>query len=178
MWERLGSWQHPVETHAGSSIEFAAAIGLLDHPTLLAHVNYCDDAELEILAHGKASVVYCPRTHRYFGHPPHRWREMLTRCINVAVGTDSCASSPDLNIVDDLRLLHHLAPHFPVEQLWELITLRGAAALQMQNEIGSLTAGKAADFVIFRAREGEPLRNVLESDATPNEVWISGERHI
>jgi cytosine/adenosine deaminase-related metal-dependent hydrolase len=105
LWERIGSWEDDVPTFKGSPIAMAQAIGMLDFPTLLAHVNYCDDHELELLTRGRASVVYCPRTHRYFGHPPHRWREMLARGINVAVGSDSCASSPDLNLVDDLRLL-------------------------------------------------------------------------
>ena len=46
---RIGMWEEPVETFQGSPIHFAQAIGLLDYPTLLAHVNYCDDAELTML---------------------------------------------------------------------------------------------------------------------------------
>src|SRR5205814_3937646 len=122
LWNMLGLWADPVETFRGSPIEFAKSVGVLDEPTLLAHVNYCDDAELATLSRGRASVVYCPRTHRYFGHPPHRWREMLARGINVVVGTDSCASSPNLNIVDELRLLHEIAPDFPVESIWKMTT--------------------------------------------------------
>src|SRR5262249_48887717 len=111
VWEKLGLWDENVVTHRGSPIEFADAVGLLQYPkSLLAHVNYCDDTEMEMLAEGNASVVYCPRTHAYFGHPPHHWREMLAGGINVAVGTDSCASSPDLNLVDELRLLRKIAP--------------------------------------------------------------------
>src|SRR3954464_14890835 len=81
LWNTLGLWAERVETFRGSPIEFAKSVGLLDEPTLLAHVNYCDDAELATLSRGRASVVYCPRTHRYFGHPPHRWREMLAAGI-------------------------------------------------------------------------------------------------
>src|SRR5207253_5134070 len=99
LWEFLGAWDEQVPTFAGGPIRYAQSLGLLDYPTLLAHVNYCDDAELALLARGRASVVYCPRTHAFFGHPPHRWREMLSRGINVAIGTDSCASSPDLNLL-------------------------------------------------------------------------------
>ena len=88
LWNDLDSWQDDVPTYRGSPIDMAKAIGLLDYPTLLAHVNYCNDREMNLLAKGQASVVYCPRTHAYFGHPPHRWREMLARGVNVAVGTD------------------------------------------------------------------------------------------
>ena len=174
-WETLGEWADGVETfRAGGPIDFANEIGLLDYPTLLAHVNYCDDREMELLARGRASVVYCPRTHRYFNHPPHRWREMLSRGINVAVGTDSCASSPDLNLVDDLRLMHEIAPEFPVEQLWQMATTRAAKAIRMDDVVGSLTPGKAADFVVFEAGTDKPLAEILETLRLPKYVWISG----
>ena len=70
--------EEPVDTYRGSAIEFAQAIGLLDYPTLLAHVNYADDDELAVLARGQASVVYCPRTHRYFNHPRHPLAQMCS----------------------------------------------------------------------------------------------------
>jgi cytosine/adenosine deaminase-related metal-dependent hydrolase len=176
MWERLGSWEDFAETFDGSAVAFAQSIGLLDYPTLLAHVNYCDDRELDLLARGQASVVYCPRTHRFFGHPPHRWREMLARGINVAVGTDSCASSPNLNLVDDLRLMRESAPDFPAEQLWELATTRAAKAIEMDDVVGSLTPGKAADFVTFEVKTNDPLAEVLAQSRLPGEVWIGGAK--
>jgi cytosine/adenosine deaminase-related metal-dependent hydrolase len=178
MWERLGHWEDFAGTFdTGGAVAFAKSIGLLDHPTLLAHVNYCDDSELALLAGGHASVVYCPRTHRYFGHPPHRWREMLAAGINVAVGTDSCASSPNLNVVDDLRLLHEIAPDMPANILWQMATIRAARAMRLDAEVGSLAPGKAADFVTFAAGGERSLAGVLESkDQRPTTVWIAGQR--
>jgi cytosine/adenosine deaminase-related metal-dependent hydrolase len=173
--ERMGIWQDDIETFNGSPLELAKTVGLLDRPSLLAHVNYCDDSELNILAAGKASVVYCPRTHRYFGHPAHRWREMLARGINVAVGTDSCASSPDLNLVKDLRLLHEIAPEIPPHSLWEMGTIRAARAIQAEKKIGSLLVGKAADVVVFSIETDQPLLEILESNIHPSAVWIAGE---
>jgi cytosine/adenosine deaminase-related metal-dependent hydrolase len=176
LWERLGAWSDEVKTFTGSPIEMANEIGMLEYPTLLAHVNYCDDRELVMLARGRASVVYCPRTHRYFRHPPHRWREMLAAGINVAVGTDSCASSPDLNLVDDLRLLRKIAPEVPAQTLWEMATLRAAMALRLQTEVGSLTPGKRADFVVFEVEPtDDPLEQILQSAREPKSVWLDAE---
>src|SRR5205807_9072461 len=141
-WGRIGGWDEQVATFAGGAVSSAHAVGLLDYPTLLAHVNYCDDAEMDLLARGHASVVYCPRTRAYFRHPPHRWRDMLSRGINVAVGTDSCASSPDLNLVDELRLLRRLAPEVPAMELWKMATIRAAKAIGWENEVGSISPGK------------------------------------
>jgi len=174
MWESLGSWSDDVQTFSGGPIDFAASVGLLDEATLLAHVNYCGDRELDLLSRGQASVVYCPRTHRYFGHPPHRWRDMRARGVNVAIGTDSCASSPDLDVLEELRLLRQLAPEQTADALWELVTLRAARAIRSDQVIGSITPGKAADFAVFQTTSDQPLENLLERRVQPREVWMDG----
>ncbi len=171
LWSWLNAWDEDVPRFVGGPIRYAKSLGLLDGPTLLAHVNYCEDEELELLAMGKASVVYCPRTHAYFGHPPHRWREMLASGINVAVGTDSCASSPDLNLLDDLRLLHRIAPEVAVETLFEMATVNAAKAIGMSSQVGSLSIGKKADFVAFKC---EGLQEVLDDAKTP-QTWVAGQ---
>jgi cytosine/adenosine deaminase-related metal-dependent hydrolase len=176
VWEWRGGWDDRVPTFKGGPIRFAKSLGLLDAPTLLAHVNYCDDGELALLAGGKASVAYCPRTHAYFAHPPHRWREMLALGINVCVGTDSCASSPDLNLLDDLRLLHRLAPEVPALELWKMATSRAAAAIGLGGITGTIRTGMAADLMAMRAAASDPLKALLETVEHPDAVWISGRR--
>jgi aminodeoxyfutalosine deaminase len=171
LWDVLDAWDDKVPRFVGGPIRYARELGLLDYPTLLAHVNYCDDEEMAILAAGKASVVYCPRTHAYFGHPPHRWREMLARGINVAVGTDSCASSPDLNLLDDLRLLRQIAPDVAAIDLFAMATIRAARAIGVEGIAGSLTPGKAADAI---AIPGSSLEDVLDQKLRPSRVWIGG----
>ena len=100
---------------------------------------------------------------------------MLDRGINVAVGTDSCASSPDLNLLDDLRLLHRLLPQVPTAQLWPLITINAAKALGFSGRVGSLAVGAAADLVAFAVKTDDPLLEILESDALPVGLWIGGQ---
>ena len=98
----------------------------------------------------------------------------LARGVNVAIGTDSCASSPDLNLVDDLRLLHELAPDFSIAELWQMVTTRAARAIRMDDAVGNLNSGNAADFVVFEATTTDPLREILEQGRRPQQVWISG----
>jgi aminodeoxyfutalosine deaminase len=174
LWDQWLTWDQYVPKFAGGPIRFARELGLLDYPTLLAHVNYCDDDELSILAAGKANVVYCPRTHQFFGHSPHRWREMLDRGINVAVGTDSCASSPDLNLVDDLRLLYRLYPETPVSLLWEMATVRAARAIGL-SDAGVIRPGVPADLVAFSGASSDPLREILEQPGLPIATWADGK---
>ena len=175
LWEGLSAWTDPPEREKADPVSFVADVPLLNYAlTLLAHVNYCSVSNLGTLRRSVASVVYCPRTHAYFGHPPHRWRAMLANQVNVCVGTDSRASSPDLNLVDDLRLMHRLAPDVPPATLWEMATLRGARALGMEGGWGTLAAGKNADCVIFPASTDDPLREVLERPVLPLAVWADG----
>ena len=48
------------------------------------------------------AVVHCPRTHAYFGHRPYPLAKMLAAGVNVALGTDSCASNPDLSLLGEM----------------------------------------------------------------------------
>lgn len=179
IWNSLGTWSDDVTTFDGGAIAFARAVGLLDVRAVLAHVNYADDDDLSMLAAGRASVVYCPRTHDYFDHRPHRWREMLDRGINVAAGTDSCASSPDLNLVDDLRLIWRRCGHtVDSDRLWELATTNAAAALQAEGRLGSITPGKLADFTAFSyIGDVDPLAAVLQDDSSlPIGTWVGGKK--
>jgi cytosine/adenosine deaminase-related metal-dependent hydrolase len=176
IWDFLQAWGDDVPRFAGGPVRLAHAVGLLDVPAVLAHVNYCDDDELELLARGRASVAYCPRTHAYFGHAPHRWRDMLAAGVNVALGTDSLASSPDLNVLDDLRVLRRLAPDIPAADVWPLVTTRAAQALGMTAHVGSLTPGKKADITCFPdPGTDRPLDALLHEPVLPTRVWIGGE---
>lgn len=177
LWEHIGAWDGNVPKFSGGPIRLAASLGLLDYATLLAHVNWCDDQELALLSNGKASIVYCPRTHAFFHHPPHRWREMLSAGINVAIGTDSCASSPDLNLVEELRLVRRIAPDLPALELWKMVTTRGARAIEMDSQAGCLAAARRADMVLFATSADDPFASILDENLLPAEIWIGGRRY-
>lgn len=111
---------------------------------LLAHCNYLP-VDADIWAN--QSVVYCPRTHAAFGHPPHPFREFLNRGVRVCLGTDSLASNPDLDILAEARFVRQRYPDFPDDALLRMVTLAGAEALGWADEVGSLEPGKSADLV-------------------------------
>jgi cytosine/adenosine deaminase-related metal-dependent hydrolase len=125
-------------------------------PTLLIHCNFLPPQD-PIPAN--ACVVYCPRTHAAFGHPPHPFREFLKRGIRVALGTDSLASNPDLDILAEMRFLHARHPDVPGDQVLRMGTLSGAEALGWGDETGSLAPGKSADLVVL------PLPSNTATDA-------------
>ena len=168
---RHTNWKHGV-------LAFLKASGILRPGTLLAHVNYINDDELNTLAESGAGVVWCPRAHAYYGHENHRWRDMLAAGIPVCVGTDSAAASGTLSILDELRYVHRAHRDFSPEELLKMGTLSGAIALGWQDRVGSLAPGKAADLVAIPigtdADEG-PARRVVEGDARVTYVCHSGQ---
>ena len=142
---------------------------------LFAHCNYLpSDSEL----YPNQSIVYCPRTHAAFKHPPHPFRDFLKRGVRVCLGTDSLASNPDLDILAEARFVRSRYSEFPGEQLLRMVTLAGAEALGWANECGSLEVGKSADLVAVPLPEREaadPYELLLGDDAGPRRTMFRGE---
>lgn len=142
---------------------------------LLAHGNYLDATT--VLPPG-ATVVYCPRTHAAFGHAPHPLRAFLARGVRVALGTDSLASNPDLDMLAEARFVHALQPDLGGDVLLRMATLSGAEALGWADETGSLEPGKSADLVVvpLPQHEARDPHNLVFGSATPVQaVMVRGE---
>jgi len=175
--ERRRLWDGSFDPPACSPVEYAQQLGLLACRPLLAHLNYVTDADLDLLARSSASVAYCPRTHRFFQHDPHRYRDMLLRGINVCIGTDSLASSDSLSVLDELRFLRRQDQTGSGEGLLAMGTIAGARALELDAEVGSLEAGKRADFVtvpLCDPSTADPIADLLSGDSKPSAVYFGG----
>jgi len=70
--------------------------------------------------------------------------------VALALGTDSAASNADLDILAEARAVAGIAPRMTARRLMRMVTIEGAKALGMDDEFGSLTAGKQADLAVFR----------------------------
>jgi aminodeoxyfutalosine deaminase len=157
--EELGVWE--AEGLAESPEEVIRCCQTA-RPFLLVHCNYLSPGvELQ----PESSIIYCPRTHAAFGHPPHPFREFLRRGVRVALGTDSLASNPDLSVLAEMRFIHERYPDFPCDLLLRMGTLSGAEALGWDHETGSLAPDKSADLAVVPLpdREGDPHDLLLNS---------------
>ncbi|MCC9644091.1 amidohydrolase family protein [Rhodopirellula sp. JC740] len=107
--------------------------------SLIVHGNDLRTNEIETLAEFEhCSVVYCPRTHAFFGHAPHPVSELVNAGVNVALGTDSRASNPDLNLWGEVQhLLRHRQDIAP-ETVLRMATANGADALGLSSTHGRL----------------------------------------
>jgi cytosine/adenosine deaminase-related metal-dependent hydrolase len=185
--------QELLEHQHGPFVEFLKELGVWDplglvrdaahviqlcspvRQALFAHCNYLP-ATTPIPAHG--TVVYCPRTHAAFGHAPHPFRDFLARGVRVALGTDSLASNPDLDMLAEVRFLHRKCPDVSGAVLLRMATLSGAEALGWQDQAGSLTPGKSADLVVLplpAEAKADPHALILESSESVKGVLWRGQ---
>jgi cytosine/adenosine deaminase-related metal-dependent hydrolase len=143
-----------------SPVPYLHALGVLESPVLLAHCNYLDAESLQIILKTHCSVVYCPRSHAFFGHAPHPVRQLLDIGVNVALGTDSLASNDTLSILDEMRFLAKLRPDLKPDEILRMATLNGAAALQFGGALGRIRRGYLADFTVVRLPEEVGAKNL------------------
>jgi aminodeoxyfutalosine deaminase len=149
------------------------------HRVLVIHGNYLDDEAIADLANGSdhIAVVYCPRTHDYFGHDPYPLEKMLRAGVTVALGTDSRASSPDLSVLAEMRLAARRHPSVLRSTILRMGTHAGAMALGRAAEIGSLGPGQQADLAIVRLPDRtatDPYDLLFDSDEPVVTTWVRG----
>jgi cytosine/adenosine deaminase-related metal-dependent hydrolase len=150
---------------------------------LVIHGNYLDQEELEFLAarRERMSLVYCPRTHAYFSHAPYPLEQALDLGVQIALGTDSRASNPDLSLLAEMRHAFRTHPNIEPQQILRMGTLCGAEALGRHAEVGSITPGKLANLVAVPLKgisKGQPndwLAQAFEAELPPSAVWCRGK---
>ncbi|MBI3839328.1 MAG: amidohydrolase family protein [Planctomycetia bacterium] len=147
---------------------------------LVIHGNYLDRAELDFLADRAEAmaVVYCPRTHHFFGHPSYPLARMLAMNISMALGTDSRASNPDLSLFEEMRFVAERHNDVMLSKILELGTLAGARALGLDRQMGTLEPGKLANLNVVRlddASAGDPHELLFAPTARVVQTWVRGE---
>lgn len=158
----MGVWEDDAPVRSWSEIE--KIDGLLVHGNFIPARSVVSNP-----------IVYCPRTHAAFGHPPHPFRTLRTR--GLGLGTDSLASNPDLSVLEEARFLARNYPDFDRAGLLRLITLEGATILGFGKTAGSLTSGKSADLVVLPLPNrdvADPHELIFDSDRGPSRTMFQG----
>jgi cytosine/adenosine deaminase-related metal-dependent hydrolase len=116
---------------------------------------HLDHADRALLREKGTAVALCARSNRVLGAGQPPVAALLAEASPISVGTDSLASSPSLDLLDELAALHRLAtsqgaePDGLSEQLVAAATVGGAAAMGLQGAAGVLAPGVRADFAVF-----------------------------
>ncbi len=145
------------ETYGYSAVIYLKQLGFLGDRTSLAHCIWLDDADIQLLAQTRSTVVHNPLSNLRLGSgiaPILRYRQAG---VNVSFGCDGAASNDGQDLLEaikigtmlhnttDLDYRHWITPR----QALEMAALGGAIGLNLADELGSLTVGKQADLVLY-----------------------------
>ncbi len=130
-------------------IPYLDSLGVLGPLCVLIHCNYLDQDDLNRILGTRSSVVYCPRSHDFFGHDKYPIRQLMDCGINVGLGTDSLASNNSLSMLDEIRYLFKVRKDLKSEEIFRAATLNGAAALNFGGVLGRLRRGYWADLAVL-----------------------------
>jgi cytosine/adenosine deaminase-related metal-dependent hydrolase len=182
LFSESGFWRPDAIPRGSRPMDYLRMIAGLPQ-ALVIHGNYLEADEHEFLA-GKSNltVVYCPRTHAHFRHEPHPWRDLMSRGVRVALGTDSRASNPDLSLWKEMQFLRERFPQVAPAELLAMGTQAGADSLGLDRQTGTLCAGKSADVAVVRLAgddRDEPHEWLLNPASQPVAAmregrWIAG----
>jgi cytosine/adenosine deaminase-related metal-dependent hydrolase len=178
-FEELGTCDPGLFAGAARPLDYLRSLAAA-HRALVVHGNYLDEEEIGFLADhaGRMSVVYCPRTHAYFGHAVYPLEKMLAAGVTVALGTDGRASAPDLSVLAEMRFVAERYPAVRGEVVLQLGTIRAAKALGLDREVGSLQRGKLADLAIVALPDrdaADPHELLFHSDRPVVDTWCRGQ---
>ena len=158
--DEIGKWDPSWVPPRCGPVEYIDRMGFLDDRLLVVHGVHFGTDDLERIVSKGATLVTCPRGNIMTGAGAPPISEFFESGARVAVGTDSLASVPDLNMFSELAEMRRLAPEVPARRLLEAATMNGARALGFESEFGTIDAGKR-DALIAVEFEG-PVTNVEE----------------
>ena len=155
-------------------VEFAQKNGLVGPNVLLINGNWFDQDEIRILAETDTRLVHSPTANMKMASGIAKIPQMRDAGITIALGCDSGANNNCHDMIREMKaasLLHKIssmdASALPAEAVLEMATIEGARAIGLEDQIGSLEAGKQADIILVDLRQPhsmpvyDPIANLV-----------------
>jgi 5-methylthioadenosine/S-adenosylhomocysteine deaminase len=136
-------------------VSYLNSIGFLSNRVIAAHAVWVNAEEIAVLKRMGVGVAHNPQSNMKLASGVAPVPQMLSEDVAIGLGTDGAASNNDLNMweeMDTAAKLHKVTTGDPkvvsALQAFEMATIRGARALHLDSQIGSLETGKRADLCI------------------------------
>lgn len=133
-------------------VEYMEKLDWVGPDVSYVHAIYLNEEEIELLAETGTGVAHCPSSNMRLGSGIAPVREMLDAGVKVGLAVDGSASNDSSHMLAEARMamllqrVHRGAGALSVQETLEMAT-RGGASVLGRDDIGSLEAGKAADFI-------------------------------
>lgn len=168
-----GRWDPLWEPFDAGPVAYLERLGWITERSVIVHGVHLTDTELERLALVGATLVTCPRSNRWTGAGTPPISRFYASGVRVAIGTDSLASAPDLNLFAELAEVRRLAPTQPASSLLRSATRSGAEALGWPDR-GAIAEGMRASLIAVRCAETvDDVEEYLVNGISPEDVrWL------
>jgi cytosine/adenosine deaminase-related metal-dependent hydrolase len=157
-----------------SPVAYLASLGAFETPTppLLVHMVHADAADRQLARDAGATVVLCPRSNLHIGGRLPDVGALITEGLQLAIGTDSLASAPDLSLWAEMATL---AAHFPAVRAsqWLGAATRGGARALGLPGFGALTPGARPGVLDVLVDDVVAPLESLVRDSTPTLRWVA-----
>ncbi len=166
-------------------------LGLVNSGLLAVHMTQLESEEISLLAETNANVVHCPQSNLKLASGFCPVQKLRDQDINVAIGTDSCASNDDQDMLSELHTAALLAKGvannaaaLPAYDTLRCATINAAKALGIDHDTGSLEIGKSADLSVINVDTPEalpmydPIGHVVYATQRNqvSDVWVAGKQ--
>jgi guanine deaminase len=145
-------WVADLFPEARSYLDVYARAVLLHRRSVFAHGIWLDDTDRRALHEAGAQIAFCPSSNLFLGSGLFDWHENAVAGVAVSLATDVGGGT-------SLSMLRTMGDGYKVQAMagrklsaWAALhaATRGAAhALELDDEIGSFDAGRAADVCVW-----------------------------
>lgn len=144
-----------IEQHGLTPTEYLEKLGVLGPEVIAAHCLWMSDNDISILARHNVKVVHNINSNlKIASGYKFRYNEFRDAGVTVTLGTDGCASSNNLDMIETMKISALVQKAWrddptsmPLDELMKLATLNGAKALGVDS--GVIAEGKLADFSLI-----------------------------
>jgi 5-methylthioadenosine/S-adenosylhomocysteine deaminase len=176
--------------HQATPVEFLDEIGFLGAHVCLVHATRVTSAEIDRIARSKTSVCHCPISNAKTAAGVLPLRSLVDAGVAVALGTDAASTGNTNNLLVEgyfCGLLHRAVAETSTSptarEVFEMLTVSGAAAVGLSDAIGKLEEGYKADIVLWDLGQSAFLPNTFDpltalvfagSEMRASRVFIDG----
>jgi 5-methylthioadenosine/S-adenosylhomocysteine deaminase len=158
--EHKGEVDSHIERHGVDPITRYEKLGLLGPDFHIAHGNWLTPENIGVIAKHGCSVIHNPASNMKLGTGIAPLQALIDAGVRVGLGTDGMLSGYTMNMFEVLKAtawlqrIHNLNPELlPAREVMYLATRGGAAAIGLEEDIGSLVPGKKADVAMLDFRK-------------------------
>ena len=139
--------------HGKTPVQYLHDLGVTGDNSLFVHGVYMNQTDLRIMAETQTALSYNPESNMKLSNGIAPINLALQEGVTVGLGTDGSASNNNLNFFEEmgtgakLQALKYGEKSITAQQTLKMATIEGAKALGLEDQIGTLEAGKKADII-------------------------------